>query len=83
MNAQALAETRPFVTADHVAEKVSWVAAARGRNRRALGYRRWATESELAGRLGDYRRYRDEAARQQKAAWDALSRARLEASYHG
>lgn len=70
-----------FVTRDHSAEKEAWVAAARGRSRRAVLYSKWAAMAERTGHLGDYRRYRDEARRQREAAWDALSFARLEASY--
>jgi hypothetical protein len=70
-----------FVTRDHVAEKMAWARAARGRMRRSITYSKWAQESEQAGRLEDYRRYRDEAKRQREAAYDALSFARLEAAY--
>jgi hypothetical protein len=81
MNEHAGSFHTAFVTRDHVAEKNAWVRAARGRHRRFIGYRKWAEEAERVGRLEDYRRYSAEAKRQRAAAYEALSFARLEASY--
>lgn len=72
---------QPFVTRDHVAEKNAFVALARGRNRRAVTYRKWAEEAAEAGRLDDYRRYRDMAHKSRWQALNSLSFARLEAAY--
>ena len=71
-----------FVTHDRVAEKEAWVCAARGRMRRAILYRKHAEDYERAGRLEDYRRCKAEAEKSAKRAWDALSLARLQKTYH-
>jgi hypothetical protein len=71
----------PFVTRDHKAEKDAWVRLARGRMHRSIEYRRWALEAAAAGKLDKYREYRAEARRAHDGAWNALTFARLEASY--
>lgn len=71
----------PFVTHDHVAEKIAFVALARGRNRRAVMYRKWAGEAEKAGDLDGYRRWSALSDKSRIDALNALSFARLEASH--
>jgi hypothetical protein len=71
----------PFVTRDHVAEKEAWARLARGRNRRAVTYRKWAIEAARDGNLAAYRKYSVMAGTSRKDALNALSFARLEAAY--
>lgn len=79
---QAVPElSRPHVTPTRVAERDAWVRAARGRNRRAVQYRKWALESYKAGRMVDWNRYAKAARQQRQSALEALSHARLEATY--
>lgn len=70
-----------FVTPDHAAEKAAFARLALGRSRRAVTYRKWAEDAARVGRMDDYRRFSEEAKRQRAGAWNALSFARLEASY--
>lgn len=83
MHVTRQAFSQPFVTRDHVAEKNAFVRLARGRMRRAIGYRKWALEARAEGKRQMASEYNAESRRQIKRAWDAMSFARLEASYHG
>lgn len=74
-------EARPFVTPTRVAERDAWVRAARGRNHRMLTYRKWAREDYAAGNIGKAMQWAKEARKQRMSALNALSWARLEATY--
>jgi hypothetical protein len=64
----------PFI--DRPAVKKAALSSVKTFRRLSFEYKEWALEAEEAGKLEDYRRYREDSRRVRKLAWHNLNKAR-------